>query len=73
MKIVLGLLLAAGIGALTRTVGIPVPAPPALTGALLVLAMTIGYVTTDQFAQHRQNRQRRNCGGPTGTSQGESS
>jgi XapX domain-containing protein len=42
--IVLGLLLALGIGIACRLVDIPLPAPPRLEGALLVLAMSLGYL-----------------------------
>lgn len=43
VKILLGILLAFVIGAVTRMAGIPVPAPPAIMGALLVVAMTLGF------------------------------
>jgi XapX domain-containing protein len=68
MKIALGLFLGLLIGAGCRLTDIPVPAPQALTGALLVLAMTVGYVVTDRLATHRAARHRHLCGGPTGTS-----
>lgn len=72
MKIVLGLLLAPAIGVVCRLAEIPLPAPPALIGALLVLAMTLGYVVTDRFARHREAKTRVLCGGPSGkTSEGE--
>ena len=48
MKIALGLALAFAIGVGSRLAGIPLPAPPVLIGALLVLAMTLGYVVTDR-------------------------
>lgn len=66
MKIVIGLLLGACIGVLCRFGGIPLPAPPALVGALLVLAMTCGYILVDRFAAHRAAHTRALCGGPTG-------
>lgn len=44
MKIALGLLLALAIGVVCRLAAIPLPAPPVLFGALLVLATTLGYV-----------------------------
>ena len=47
MKIALGLILALLIGIVCRLAGIPVPAPPAIVGALLVVAMTVGFVATD--------------------------
>jgi XapX domain-containing protein len=66
MKILLGFLLAIGIGALCRLAGVPLPAPPILIGALLVVAMSTGYAVTDRFARHRAAVNRAHCGGPTG-------
>ena len=43
LKIFMGIILAFVIGAVTRMAGIPVPAPPAIMGALLVVAMTVGF------------------------------
>ena len=59
MKALIGLLLAFAIGAFCRYAGVPVPAPPVIEGALLVLAMTAGYIIADKIAKHL-------CGGPTG-------
>ena len=42
-----GILLGLGIGAACRWFDIPLPAPPKFIGALLVVAMTLGYVGTD--------------------------
>ncbi|MTH77100.1 DUF1427 family protein [Paracoccus aestuariivivens] len=67
-KTVIGLLLALGIAC--RLAAIPLPAPPVLIGALLVLAMTLGYVLTDWFAAHRAATTRPLCGGPTGETRG---
>lgn len=66
MKVALGLLLALVIGVACRLAGIPLPAPPVLIGALLVLAMTLGYVATDRLAAHRKATSRPLCGGPSG-------
>lgn len=66
IKIVLGLVLGFGIGFFCRWTGVPVPAPPVLAGALLVLAMTIGYLIADNIARHRKSTTRHLCGGPTG-------
>ena len=48
-KIILGLLLGFLIGAGCRWLDIPVPSPPSLVGALLVVAMTLGYAATDRY------------------------
>ena len=71
MKIAHGLLLALAIGVVCRLAAISLPAPPALIGALLVLAMTLGYVVTDRLATHRQAKTRHLCGGPSGATREE--
>jgi XapX domain-containing protein len=68
MKIAIGFVLALAIGVLCRVASVPLPAPPVVIGALLVVAMTVGYVLADRFAQHRQARHRSSCGGPLGYS-----
>ncbi|MCP3097530.1 XapX domain-containing protein [Myxococcus sp. K15C18031901] len=65
-----GVLLALAIGAGCRWLGVPVPAPPVLVGALLVVAMTSGYTLTDKVLASRPARNAVNCGGPTGQTQG---
>ncbi len=42
-----GLLLGLLIGASCRWFDLPLPAPPKLVGALLVVFMTIGFLSTD--------------------------
>jgi XapX domain-containing protein len=49
MKILLGFLLAFGIGAVCRFAGIPSPAPNAILGSLLVVSMSLGYVGAGQY------------------------
>lgn len=65
MKSLLGLSLALAIGFACRVFGIPSPAPPVVVGALLVVAMTTGYLLVDRLlsrpAQHAID-----CGGPSG-------
>jgi XapX domain-containing protein len=65
MKIALGVLLALAIGVACRLSSIPLPAPPVLIGALVVLAMTLGYVVTDRFASRRDAKSNPLCGGPS--------
>lgn len=67
MKSVIGLVLAFAIGFACRAFGIPSPAPPLILGALLVMAMTIGYIATDRWMA-RPARNAVNCGGPSGLS-----
>jgi len=45
---IVGILLGFGIGAACRWFDIPSPAPPRLVGALLVVAMTTGFIMTDK-------------------------
>ena len=47
MKIALSLLLAPAIGVACRLAAIPLHAPPRLVGALLVVAMTLGFLGAD--------------------------
>jgi XapX domain-containing protein len=55
MKILLGFLLAFGIGAVCRFAGIPSPAPNAIIGSLLVVSMSLGYVTAGQYLHKSKN------------------
>ena len=65
-RVLIGFALAFAIGVICRLAGVPLPAPPAIIGALLVVAMTVGYLFTDRYAAHRTHTQAKNCGGPTG-------
>lgn len=72
MKIAAGLILAILIGAGCRWFDIPVPSPPKFVGALLVVAMTVGYLATDKlittkFTARGPATTSELCGGPTGT------
>lgn len=49
MKIAISIILALGIGAGARLADIPLPAPPTLIGAVLVVAMTVGFVGADML------------------------
>ena len=71
LKIVIGLFLGFAIGAACRWFDIPVPSPPRLVGALLVVAITVGYMATDRvvatnFAHKGEATTEDLCGGPTG-------
>jgi XapX domain-containing protein len=67
-RLLVGIALGFGIGFGCRALGIPVPAPPLLQGALLVLAMTTGYLLADRFLARRVALNADNCGGPDGRS-----
>jgi XapX domain-containing protein len=49
--VILGLLIGAGC----RWLNIPLPSPPKLLGALLVVAMTIGYIGIDKLLAVRSD------------------
>jgi XapX domain-containing protein len=49
MKVVIALSLGFLLGAVCRWFDIPVPSPPKLVGALLVLAVTVGYMAMDNW------------------------
>jgi XapX domain-containing protein len=66
MKLLLGFLVALGIGGFCRLLRIPSPAPQAIPGALLVVMMSVGYVVTDQVIDRLQ---RRTIAPPTSSSQ----
>ena len=66
VKIAIGLVLGFGIGLGCRLGGVPSPAPPVLTGALLVVAMTVGWTLTDRWVASRPKKSEPLCGGPTG-------
>jgi XapX domain-containing protein len=73
MKFALGLLISFCVGVGCRWFDIPVGSPPVLPGALLVLAMTFGYSSTNTYL-NRRNQPATTismCGGPTGSTQRE--
>lgn len=67
-RLCIGIALGFAIGLGCRALGIPSPAPPVLVGALLVLAMTCGYVLADRHLARGIARHAADCGGPTGQS-----
>jgi XapX domain-containing protein len=66
VKAVIGLILAFALGFACRAFGIPSPAPPVIVGALLVMAMTVGYVLVDRYVALHPARHKADCGGPSG-------
>lgn len=67
----IGVSLALAIGAFCRVAGLPLPAPPVLIGALLVVAMTLGYQTGERLFARLPASSRVQCGGPSGESGGD--
>jgi len=43
----LGIFVALAIGGLVRWMRLPIPAPPTVYGALMVLGLTLGYLAVD--------------------------
>ncbi|MGJ5819364.1 XapX domain-containing protein [Paludibaculum fermentans] len=72
MKIAIGLLVSFLVGVGCRYFDIPVPSPPVLPGALLVVAMTLGYTSTDRLLKDKapEASTKAMCGGPTGKAAG---
>ena len=68
MKILIGAIVAFLIGAGCRYFDVPVPSPPVLPGALLVVAMTLGYSATDRALTRKAQlaTTKHLCGGPSG-------
>ncbi len=56
MKATLGIVVGFALGFACRYFGIPSPAPPVLFGALLVMAMTVGYTMVDRVMAMRARR-----------------
>lgn len=65
-KFAIGLALGFAIGFGCAAFAIPVPAPPVLAGALLVVVMTLGWVLADRWLARRAATQAARCGGPAG-------
>lgn len=71
MKGALGIIIGFALGFGCRYFGIPSPAPPVLTGALLVLAMTLGY-TMAGLLMERHAGKAVACAAATGSGTGRS-
>jgi len=57
VKLLLGFVLAFLIGGGCRLLAIPLPAPTALLGALIVISLTSGYLLCDHFMSAHPGRQ----------------
>jgi XapX domain-containing protein len=68
MKLLIGAVVAFLVGAGCRYFDIPVPSPPVLPGALLVVAMTLGYTAVDRALMGKEHlaTTKHLCGGPSG-------
>jgi XapX domain-containing protein len=60
LAIVLGVLIGAGC----RWFDVPVPSPPRLLGALLVVAMTLGYMAADKMVKAQRVDPRKSASRP---------
>ena len=73
MKFLLSVLISFAVGVGCRYFDIPVGSPPVVPGAILVLAMTFGYSSTNTLLKRNQPALHSPlCGGPTGKSATES-
>ena len=68
IRIAIGFVLSFVIGAGCRYFDIPAASPPVIPGALIVLAMTLGYTSMDRIVSRKERvaTTRHLCGGPTG-------
>jgi len=68
IRIAIGFVLSFVIGAGCRYFDIPAASPPVIPGALIVLAMTLGYSSMDRIVSRKERvaTTRHLCGGPTG-------
>jgi XapX domain-containing protein len=70
LRILIGIVLSFVIGAGCRYFDIPAASPPVIPGALIVLAMTLGYTSMDRLLTNRNPKAvattKDLCGGPTG-------
>lgn len=66
LKTAIGLVLGFAIGAVCRLLDIPSPAPSVLPGAMLVIAMTVGYSLVDRWRRPAPARSEDLCAGPSG-------
>ncbi len=68
IRIAIGFVLSFVIGAGCRYFDIPAASPPVIPGALIVLAMTLGYSSMDRIVGRKDHpaTTKNLCGGPTG-------
>ena len=68
IKIAIGFVLSFVIGLGCRYFDIPAASPPVIPGALIVLAMTLGYSSMDRvlIRVNKPASTKQLCGGPTG-------
>lgn len=65
IKVFIGLVLGFVIGLGCSLLHVPVPAPPVISGSLLVIAMTSGYLLADKYlCKHRPKDYESHSGGP---------
>jgi XapX domain-containing protein len=69
MKLIIGLIVSFAVGVFCRVFDVPVGSPPVIPGALLVVAMTLGYTSANTYLNRRNKPSTTShlCGGPTGT------
>jgi XapX domain-containing protein len=68
IKMIAGIVLGLLIGAGCRWFDVPAPAPPKLIGAILVVAMTVGYLGADRLMSQHSATAVRVANGPSSDS-----
>lgn len=58
LRYLAGFLLAFLVGASARWFDIPVPAPPKFIGAFLIVTITAGYISVDEYIEYRSSADR---------------
>lgn len=56
IKYLISVVIAFLLGAVCNLWGLPVPAPPMLLGALMISAMTLGYMATDRYLLKKETK-----------------
>lgn len=55
-KYLISVVIAFLLGAVCNLWGLPVPAPPMLLGALMIIAMTLSYMATDRYLTRKEEK-----------------
>ncbi len=66
LSLAIGVVVAFAIGLSSALVGFAAPAPPTIEGALIVAAMTAGYLIADRYFAARPAQCEDLCAGPSG-------
>ncbi|MAZ47970.1 MAG: XapX domain-containing protein [Halobacteriovoraceae bacterium] len=56
LKYLISVIIAFVLGAVCNLWGLPVPAPPMLLGALMIITMTLSYMATDRYLSKKEEK-----------------